>query len=247
MEILYVILAAASGYLIGSISNGRILTRLTAPGTDISKIEYTIPRTTEVFRSDSISASAVRMHVGTKQGVLTALLDMLKVGLPTLAFKLWYPEEPYFLIVAAFGLIGHDWPIYHHFRGGRGESPIYGGLIVIDWFGALAMNILGMALGFAIGHLLILRWAGLVLLIPWLWFTTGSYPHLAYIVFVNIIYWYTMSPELRQYFELEKKGVDPSQEEIAEFLGMGMGLGRALDRFGLIGLLRRIRGKTDGI
>jgi hypothetical protein len=118
-------------------------------------------------------------------------------------------------------------------------------MIVIDWFGALAMNILGMALGFVIGHLLILRWAGLVLLIPWLWFTTGSYPHLAYIVFVNFIYWYTMSPELRQYFELEEKGVDPSQEEIAEFLGMGVGLGRALDRFGLIGLLRRIRSKTD--
>ena len=63
----------------------------------------------------------VRMQVGTRYGCLTAILDIAKVAIPALIFKLWQPETPYFLVTALFGLIGHDWPIYHRFKGGRGN------------------------------------------------------------------------------------------------------------------------------
>ncbi len=241
MEPLLLVASAAVGYLCGSISNARIITRITSPGTDISKIEYKVPQYDEVFTSDSVSASAARMHLGVKWGVLTAILDMAKVAIPTLAFKLWQPDTPYYLVVAAFGLVGHDWPIFFRFQGGRGESPIYGGLIVIDWLGALLMNLLGFLVGFVLRNLLVLRWAGLVLLIPWIWLRTGSLPHLAYIVFVNLVYWYAMSPELKEYFELGKKDINPSQEEIAEFLGMGAKLGHTLDTYSWWSLIGRKR------
>ena len=157
-----------------------------------------------------------------------------------LVLRLLYPDMPYFLMAAAAGHVGHDWPLYHRFKGGRGESPIYGGLLVIDPIGVVVSNVVGMVLGMIIGNLLIFRWAGLVLMIPWLWLRTHSWYHLAYILFVNAIYWITMSPELGQYFAYKKKGIEPSEEDIAEFMGMGKGLGRIMDRFSISALLAKL-------
>lgn len=237
-----VLLAAVIGYLFGSLSFARIVTGLRAPGTDISIIREPVPNSSEIFESDSISATAVRIHVGTRYGCLTALLDMAKVALPALAFKIWQPEVPYYLVVAAMGVIGHDWPLYHRFKGGRGESPIVGGVLVIDLVGLVVTNGVGFLLGILVGNLLVLRWAGLVLLIPWMWWRFGDWAHPAYMIFVNVIYWYTMVPELSQYFKLE--GVaSPSQEELGRFLSMGKGLGRFMDRYSLPALWSRLRGK----
>jgi hypothetical protein len=152
---------------------------------------------------------------------------------------LWQPEQPYYLIAAAAGLLGHDFPLYYKFKGGRGESPIIGGLLAIDPFGLILTNIAGAILGLLIGHLLILRWGGLILLIPWLWFTTQDPWALGYILLANVIYWYSMTPELGQYARLLKTDLDPSQEEIARFMGMGLGLGRFMDRYSLTGWLNR--------
>lgn len=239
MDPLIAVGAAAVGYMLGSISFARLIAGIVAPGKDLSKIECALPESEEVFRSDSVSSTAARIHLGTRYGCLTAIFDILKVALPTLAFKLWQPDVPYYLIVAATGLVGHDWPLYHGFQGGRGESPIYGALLVIDPLGVLVTNVAGWILGMAIGHLLILRWAGLVLMIPWLWFRTESWPHLAYILFANGVYWTTMSGELRQYFRLSRSGVELSQEQIADLFAMGKPLGHFMDHSSLLAIWRK--------
>ena len=247
MNIGIALLAAAAGYLFGSISWARIITGLVAPGTDISMIREPVPHTDEVFESDSVSATTVRIHVGTRYGCLTAILDMLKVALPTLAFKLWLPDTPYFLLVAAMGVVGHDWPLFFKFKGGRGESPILGGLIVIDLIGLVVTNVLGFALGVLAGNILVLRWAGLVLLIPWMWLRFHDWAYVAYMAFVNVIYWVAMTPDLKQYFQFKDAAIDPTQEELAEFLGMGARLGRLLDRYSLPALWSRFRGRDGNV
>lgn len=239
MELWMALLAAALGYLLGSISSARLIARRVAPDADIEKIETLIPGTQVVFVSDSVSATAVRMKVGTRYGCLTAILDMLKVAIPVLVLKLWQPEIPYFLFSAAGGLLGHDFPLYHRFKGGRGESPIYGALLVIDPLGVVATTAIGFVIGALSGNLLVLRWAGLVLFMPWLWFRTQDPYHLAYIILANLVYWITMLPELKQYFVLRNTGQEPSQEEIAAEFGMGARLGRFLDRYSLPGLLSK--------
>jgi glycerol-3-phosphate acyltransferase PlsY len=227
------------GYLFGSISSGRLIAKIVAPQADISKIRQDVPDSDEVFESDSISATSVRLNVSTKYGILTAIFDMVKVAVPVLALMLLFPDQPYFLIAAAAGHVGHNWPLYHRFHGGRGESPIYGALLVIDPLGAVIANVVGMALGMIIGNLLIFRWAGLILMIPWFWLRTPGWYHVSYMVFVNAIYWISMMPELGQYFEYQKKGINPSQEDLAEFLGMGKGLGRIMDRYSLSALFAK--------
>lgn len=236
------IVAAVVGYLFGSISFARIVAGRVDPSANITRIEVPLAGG-EVFVSDSVSATAVRMTLGRRYGCLTALLDMAKVAIPTLLFRLWAPDDPYFLIVAAAGLVGHDLPLFHGFVGGRGESPIYGGLLVIDPLAVVGTTLLGIVLGFVVGNILVLRWAGMILLIPWLWIATGDPWFLAYIVFVDAVYLIAMRPELGQYGAMRSEGTDPTNEEIAVEFGMGAGLGRRLDRYGLLpAIVRRLRG-----
>lgn len=233
------IFAAIIGYLFGSISSARLVVRRYAPGTELSLIRQPIPNTDIVFESDSVSASMVRLQLGTRYGCLTAILDMAKVALPTLAFKLLYPEYSYFLIVALFGLVGHAWPVYHRFKGGRGESAIIGGMLIIDPIGLLFTNLVGSFIGWFVGDVLVLRWSFLILLIPWLWLRTSDPAFVIYAVLINLIYWVRMIPELTQFFRILKQGGLSTQEEVAGDMAMGMRLGRFLDRYGAPSLVRR--------
>lgn len=225
--------AALIGYVIGSISFARIVAKLGGSDADLTRTDVPLPHGEQlVFRS--VSATTVRVHLGRRYGCVTALLDMAKVAVPTLVFRLWAPDQPYYLIVAAAGVIGHVLPIYHHLRGGRGESPIYGGLIVIDPIAIVGTTLLGFAVGFVIGNILAVRWAGMVLLIPWLWIATGDPWALAYIVVVDAVYALAILPEFRQYLAMVGRGSEPTNEAIAVELAMGAGLGRALDRYGVL-------------
>ncbi len=238
MELIPAIAAAVVGYAVGSISFARIVLRIARPGEHIEPIEVELPGG-ETFVSDTVSATAVRMQAGPRYGCLTALLDMAKVAIPTLAFRIWMPEEPYYLVVAAAGVVGHNWPLLGRARGGRGESPMYGGLLVIDPIAVVGTTLLGALVGFVLGNILVLRWAGMVLLVPWLWLATGDPWTLAYIVSVVGMYFVAMLPELRQYAAMLGRSTDPTNEEIAVEFAMGAGLGRAIDRYGLVPWLRR--------
>lgn len=241
MSILHILAAAAAGYLFGSISFSRLIARRVNPKADISKIEYEVPGSTELFVTDSVSATAARHHLGARWGCLTAILDMIKVFVPTLAVRLFWPEAPYYLATAAFGLVGHDWPLFAGFKGGRGESPIIGGLLAVDPVGLLITSAASSVLGLVVGHILVFRWAWLLLLIPWFWLRLHSWPHVAYMALCNLVYWYTMSPELIQYARMGPKGISPTQEEIADFFAMGKPLGRLMDRFSILALIARLK------
>lgn len=234
------ITAVAAGYLAGSISSARIVARRIDPAVDVTRIVTTVGDG-HAFTSTSASATAVRMKVGRRWGVLTAVLDMLKVALPALVLRLAFPADPYCWLAAGAGLVGHNWPLYHRFVGGRGETAIYGALLALDPAGAIAMLVVGMGLGFVAGNVLVLRWAGMVLMVPWAWLGRGDPAFGAYAVFAVATYLVAMRPELTQYLAMQGGSHEPTNEEIADEFGMGAPLGRAIDRYGLPGLLRRMR------
>jgi acyl phosphate:glycerol-3-phosphate acyltransferase len=239
---LIVVGVAIVAYLFGSLSFARIVARLAKPDLELGRIEVPMPNG-EVFVSDSVSATALRMTLGARFGLLVVLLDALKVAIPMLIARAAFPEEPYFLVIAAAALVGHVWSLYHRFTGGRGESVIYGALLVIDPVAVVGTTLLGTVAGFIAGNILVLRWAGMVLLIPWLWVATGDPRYALFVLFADAVFVWAMRPELGQYGAWKAKGIDPSNEEIAIEYGMGARLGRALDRYGLIpALVRRLAG-----
>lgn len=240
MESWIAILAGLVGYLSGSISFARLVARRVAPEKELTVIRQPIENTDIVFESDSVSATMVRLEVGTRYGCLTAILDILKVALPALLFRLWQPEMPYFVIVAVAGLVGHDWPLYYRFRGGRGESSIVGGMLVIDPLGLAVTNLIGILVGWLVGDVLVLRWSFLILLIPWFWLQGDGAVYLAYAIIINLIYWVKMVPELTQFVRILKEGGLSTQEEVAGDMAMGRRLGRFLDEYGAPSLVRRV-------
>ena len=90
MNPLIVLLAAVAGYLLGSISFARIVVKLVAPGEEIQGIKMDIPDAKEPVEVSAVAGTAVAMKLGDRYGGMTALLDILKAVVPTLAFLFGY-------------------------------------------------------------------------------------------------------------------------------------------------------------
>jgi glycerol-3-phosphate acyltransferase PlsY len=124
------LLAAFAAYLVGSLSFAVIVSRvmgLNDPRTYGSKN----PGATNVLRSGSKPAA-----------ILTLLLDALKGWLPVMLVK-WY-GKPYGLedgtlaMVGLAAFVGHLYPVYFKFVGGKGVATALGVLVGISWILGLA-------------------------------------------------------------------------------------------------------------
>jgi acyl phosphate:glycerol-3-phosphate acyltransferase len=128
MQALYPIVATLAAYLIGSLSFAVIVSR--AMGlADPRSYGSGNPGATNVLRSGNKAAA-----------VLTLLLDALKGYLPVLLVQLYGPA--YGMgegTVAAVGLaafIGHLWPVFFKFEGGKGVATAAGVLLGLNpWLG----------------------------------------------------------------------------------------------------------------
>jgi glycerol-3-phosphate acyltransferase PlsY len=118
------LLALALGYLLGSIPFGLLLTRLSGRG-DIRKIG-----------SGNIGATNV-LRTGSKWlAALTLILDCLKAtGAIVLAQLLFGDFAGAY--AAAGAMIGHLYPVWLGFRGGKGVATLLGVLIALLWPAAL--------------------------------------------------------------------------------------------------------------
>lgn len=110
-----IILAALIGYLLGSIPFGLILTRAAGLG-DVRKIG-----------SGSIGATNV-LRTGRKGlAALTLLLDALKGAIAVL---LMHNEGRWIVVIAGlFAVIGHLYPVWLRFKGGKGVAVGLGVLL----------------------------------------------------------------------------------------------------------------------
>jgi len=150
-------------------------------------------------------------------------------------FKCTYPDTPYFLITATTGMIGHIWPIYHGFKGGRGISAVYGGMFAIDWIGVFVTAIGGMLLGLLVFRdMLAAYMGGMWLVIPWLWFRTHDVNHLLYGIAVNLIFLLAEIPEMKQYLKFRREGKVADLSEVMQLTGMGRGIYRIGKRLGVL-------------
>jgi len=227
--------AAVVGYLCGSVSFARIIGRILAPGEDFTRIELHDKGQQRTLELDLVAATSVATKLGPKAGMLTALLDLLKALLPALAFRLLFPGAPYFLAAAAFGVVGHNWPLYHRFRGGAGESAALGGLLVVDWLGVLVLPLAGMFLGLAVFRSIVVAsvlW--LVLLPPWVWLRTRDVWHVVYAAVVCVSFFVALIPTFQRAARLRRE--DPAAySALAESSPMTRGMRRIGRLFGVGG------------
>ena len=228
------------GYLMGSLSFARIITFIFTKSNQIDPLQQVVPGSDEIFESNTISATTVSQNLGKRYGCITSILDMLKVALPALMMKYLFPELPYYLVTAAFGILGHNYPLYHGFKGGRGESPMIGAMVVINWFGIFITNACAMILGYLTGSVLVSRYGWYILMIGWYWIYFKSIYYVGFMILANFLFWFSMSKDLATYAKLKQdKGTAIKQEDVSDFLMMGRGYGRFLDLYGVPSLLRK--------
>jgi glycerol-3-phosphate acyltransferase PlsY len=237
-------LCSLTGYLIGSVSFARIIYFLVTKEKKIESFSEPVPHSDETFESDLVSATLVTKKLGVRFGCMTSFADMVKVGVPTLLVKLFFTSHPYFMLTALFGVMGHNFPVYYRFVGGRGESPIIGILLVINWFGLILANIASTILGFITGSVLVVRWGGYIILIFWLWYYFHDMRYAIFMLILNFFFWFSMRKDLARFYELKKKkGITFTEEDVSEFIQMGKGLGRFLDKYSLYALYKKIINK----
>lgn len=201
------LLAVLAGYLLGAISFARIIGNQVVPGEDLQLTQVDVGGTDKKYELVSVSATSISMRAGLKLGCLTSLLDMLKVTLPVMLFRLVYPEADYYLMTAAAGVAGHNFPPYYKFKGGLGLSPLFGGLLVIDWLAIPVTAVLSGFLGLFIFRNVVVVYGGSpFLLIPWMWLRFQDFSHLFYALIVNILFGVAAIPSFKNYRVMKRTG-----------------------------------------
>lgn len=125
------LLLTVGGYLIGSISFARLVGRKLAPGEDLTATTVNLPGDVEVDYG-GVSATSIAVRRGPAAGVATGVLDAAKSFVPVLATKRAFPDRKYHLLVALAVMVGHNYPVFHRFKGGRGQSPFFGSMLALD-------------------------------------------------------------------------------------------------------------------
>ncbi len=112
-------IAAATGYLLGSIPFGLVLTRLAGLG-DIRAVGSGNIGATNVLRTGRKGLAAA-----------TLLLDAGKGAAAVLIFAPWGLLAG--LTAGFFAIAGHDFPVWLGFRGGKGVAATLGVLLAVSW------------------------------------------------------------------------------------------------------------------
>jgi acyl phosphate:glycerol-3-phosphate acyltransferase len=129
-------LALALGYGFGSIPFGFILTRLAGAG-DLRAIGSGNIGATNVLRTGRKGLAAA-----------TLVLDALKAT-AAVVFAAWLFGLPAGLPAATGAILGHLYPFWLKFRGGKGVATYFGGLIGLAWPAALAFAVVWLLVAYA--------------------------------------------------------------------------------------------------
>lgn len=123
-EVLRIVICLVSGYLFGCFSTGYIISKIYH--VDIRK-----------YGSGNVGTTNALRTLGWKAGVLTFLGDFLKAVIPIIVFRnLIFQEVDYAQLLAlytGFGVVlGHNYPFWLHFKGGKGIAVTTGVMAAFD-------------------------------------------------------------------------------------------------------------------
>lgn len=207
MELYLILIFSVTGYLLGSFSIARLVTRIAAPGQDLGSVELPDRNTGGKFQLKTVGATTASMILGPKIGGMIGILDILKGAIPALVVRLIFPDQPYFLFTGIAVVIGHVWPIYYRFRGGGGLSPALGTLLVLDPLGTLISVLLAFLIGmFLLKEISFIVMGGPILFIFWIAFRTGNWVYIIASIVLNIILFVAVIPDVAVHLRARKAG-----------------------------------------
>lgn len=164
-----------AAYLIGSISTAIITCKV---------MGLPDPRTEG---SNNPGATNVLRIGGKKAAAFTLIGDMLKGLLPVLVAVAFKSDDLTIALVAGAAFLGHLYPVFFGFKGGKGVATAFGAILGVSWPVSLAMLVtwLTVAYGLKISSMSALVTAALAPFYFW-WFS-GSNTLIIMAVFISIL------------------------------------------------------------
>ena len=159
------------GYLLGAIPFGLLVAKWLG-GVD--------PRQ---GGSGNIGATNVSRQAGKTAGVLTLILDIGKGLAPTVVAGQWL-SPAWAAAVGAAAFVGHCWPVYLRFKGGKGVATFLGALLGMAPWAALLSGLLLFLVAYLSRHMSLGSMVGGVSSVVWLWLLGAP---LAYMVSASLM------------------------------------------------------------
>ena len=132
--------------------------------------------------SGNPGASNAMVSMGWGAGAAVALHDMGKAALSVYLARRFFPAEYAGEIAAAGCVLGHMYPVFFSFRGGKGFASYMGALLVLDWKAALAMMALCALVTLATDYIAVATLVTIALTPVHLFFGKGLVPALCMLV-----------------------------------------------------------------
>ena len=139
MLYLFAFLTALVSYLIGSISGAIIISKKVS-GSDIRESGSKNAGTTNMLRVHGKKLAILTLLVDVLKGVVAVLIGMLidfvlerQYGMKSFVSQSEWLVGNMKYIAAVFAILGHDFPIYFGFKGGKGVATSIGVALVLDW------------------------------------------------------------------------------------------------------------------
>ena len=132
MSILPYLAIAAIAYLLGSISSGLLVAKL-----------LNGPNLREVGSKNTGASNALRT-MGVKGGFATFVGDIIKALVACLIGHFWKGQTGA-MVAGLFAILGHNWPVFFQFKGGKGVSSMTAVMLVSFWWQAIICYVVTIA------------------------------------------------------------------------------------------------------
>ncbi|MFC2011470.1 glycerol-3-phosphate acyltransferase [Chloroflexota bacterium] len=134
MTVVFILLILAA-YLLGSVPTAYLVAKWRR-GIDIRQ-----------YGSGNVGASNVLATVSKRWSILVTIFDIGKGALTVWVAKLLFPDIPaYQITVGITAIIGHNWPVFLGFRGGRGMFTTLGVITMLSWKLGLIVTVISYTL-----------------------------------------------------------------------------------------------------
>lgn len=156
------IIGALIAYLVGGFS----------PALIISKFKNKDIRS---HGTGNLGASNTTILLGAKWGILVAVLDILKAYIPVTVAKACFTEYdllPY--IVSTCVILGHIFPFYLKFKGGKGFATYMGAMLGLNLNAFLVVGFLFLVFTFETDYIVCGTLSVVTLFPVYLWFSRGN-------------------------------------------------------------------------
>lgn len=126
-------------YLLGAIPFGLLLTKMAGKG-DLRQVG-----------SGNIGATNVMRAGGFKLAVLVWILDMAK-AIAAVCVGYAIAGEAFGALCGFFAIVGHCYPVWLKFKGGKGNSSMFGVLLIISPFSFIICGLEWLIIAFSTGY-----------------------------------------------------------------------------------------------